>query len=501
VTVFAKNGFQDLVNKIRLGKFLVRRWVPSELQELSPPVRFRRSLEELGPTFVKLGQLLASRPDLVPEELCLELQRLHDRVEPVDFSAIRRVIEDEFDGTLEEVFPQFEEQPLASASIAQVHRAVLEGGQKVVVKVQRPGIEKIIAEDLGVLTQIAALLDRYVPEARVYNPRALVKEFGRSLELETNFIIEANNIKRFRHNFAGDETVVIPEVFSDFSGKRVLVMEALQGKPLSAADALDQPGVDALQVLRLGVRAYLKMVYTHGFFHGDLHAGNLFIFPDNRIGLIDFGVVGRLTRRTRSAIASMFLALAEEDFERMAYVYVDLAPYNEHVDVDGFAQDLAYVLGPYVGLTMKHINLGQLLMESTSLAAKHGLVLPAELMLFFKSIVAIEGVGRRISEDFDFMGESLTYSRHLIQSGVDAKKLTSDFGLFVRDMNQFLYAFPRQLRQTFRRINNPAFAVRTEEQNLQLIEGAIDRGFRRLYVLIVLIAAAFGLLWWYLGSN
>lgn len=455
------------------------------------------SLEELGPTFVKLGQVLASRPDIIPEEFCTELQRLHDRVEPVGFPAIRKVIEAQYGENLSNVFSSFDETPLAAASIAQVYKATLIDETEVVVKVQRPGIISVIKEDLGVLEQIAYLLDRYVPESRVYNPKAIVKEFGRTLELETNFIVEANNIKRFRQNFADDESIIIPKVFSEYSGEKVLVMEALKGRPLSSKDALDQEGVEPLTVLKLGVRAYLRMVYTHGFFHGDLHAGNLFILPDSRIGLIDFGVVGRLTRRTRSAIASMFLALAEEDFERMAYVYVDLAPYNEHVDVDAFAQDLAYVLGPYVGLTMKHVNLGQLLMESTSLAAKHGLVLPAELILFFKSIVAIEGVGRRISEDFDFMAESLSYSRHLIQSGVDAKKLSSDMGVFIRDMNQFMYAFPRQLRQTLRRINHPDFAVKTEERNMELIEQAIDRGFRRLHILVATIAIIALFLWWW----
>lgn len=497
MAVFAKNGFQDLINKIRLGKLLLRRWVPSELAGLSAPVRLRMSFEELGPTFVKLGQLLAARPDLIPEDFCEELEKLHDRVEPVPLALIQEVLEAHYGKRTDEVFAFFEATPLASASIAQVHRARLHSGAEVVIKIQRPGIVKVIQEDLSVLEQLAALLDRYVPESRTFNPKGVVKEFGRSLALETNFIIEANNIKRFRQNFNDDASIVIPKVYTELSGERVLVMEAVPGRPLSAKNALDQDGVDPGTILRLGVRTYLKMVYTHGFFHGDLHAGNLFILPDSKIGLIDFGVVGRLTRRTRSAIASMFLAMAEEDFERMAYVYVDMAPYNEYVDVDAFAQDLAYTLGPYVGLTMKDVNLGHLLMRSTSLAAKHGLVLPAELVLFFKSIVSIEGVGRRISDDFDFMSESIEYSKHLIQTGIDSKKLTQDVGVFVRDMNQFMYAFPRQLRQALRRVNHPDFALKTEEKNLELIESAIDRGFRRLYFLIILLFVMVFLFWWY----
>lgn len=488
MAVFARNGFQDLVNKVRLGRFILDRWIPDDLADLSAPVRLRKAFEELGPTFVKLGQLLASRPDLIPQEFCDEFKVLHDQVEPVSFSAIRKVIEDHYRKDLSEVFLSFSETPLASASIAQVHTAVLFNGIEVVVKAQRPGIQKLIEEDLQVLEQLVTLIEKYLPEAHIYNPRGILKEFGRTLELETNFIIEANNIKRFAQNFSDDPRVVIPEVYLDFSGPKVLVMEELKGRALSQKSAIQLEGADPIEILKLGVRTYLKMVYTHGFFHGDLHAGNLFVLSGNRIGLIDFGVVGRLTRKTRSAIASMFLALAEEDFERMAYVYVDMAPYNDHVDVDGFAQDLAYILGPYIGLTMKQVNIGRLLMQSSSVAAKHGIILPSELVLFFKSIVSIEGVGRTISDDFDFMAESLTYSKHLIQTGVDPKRLSHDLGLFAKDLNQFLYSFPRQVRQTVRRINHPNFTIKTEEKNLILIQESIDRGFRQLFYLILFIA-------------
>jgi ubiquinone biosynthesis protein len=280
--------------------------------------RLRMSFEELGPTFVKFGQLLATRPDLVPIEYSEEFKKLHDRVLGVEWAGIEAVLDDHFGKDWERVFLSFDKNALAAASIAQVHSAVLQSGEKVVVKVQRPAIEPVIEEDLGILYQLAELLEKYVPETSPFSPVGIVDEFARALELETNFVIEANNIRRFQENFTQEPNIKIPNVHSDLSGRRVLVLEALDGIPLSQKNALDQEGINPESVLRVGLRCYLKMVFTDGLFHGDLHAGNMFVLPNNRIGLVDFGVVGRLNRKTQSAIANMLVALAGEDYDRLA---------------------------------------------------------------------------------------------------------------------------------------------------------------------------------------
>lgn len=446
-----------------------------DVADLSVATRLRMSFEQLGPTFVKLGQLLASRPDLIPEEFIAEFRRLHDQVTTVPFTEIERVLNNHFGAEINEIFLEFDKQPLGAASIAQVYRARLKDGRPVVVKVQRPGIDNVIAEDLSILETLAQLLDRYVPEARLLNPIGVVEEFAKTLALETDFVVEANNIRRFQLNFADEPEIKIPKVYAEFTGKRVLVMEALEGIPLSHRDALDQEGIVPETVLRRGLRAYLKMVFSDGLFHGDLHAGNMFILRDNKIGLIDFGVVGRLNRKTQGAIANMFLALAEEDYDRLAYLYVDLAPYIERVDIDHFARDLRDLIAPYFGLSLKHVNVGRLLLDSTGIAARYGLVLPSELVLFFKSIVTIEGMGRVIVGDFDFMNYALEFASELVKARYDSSKLLKEITSVSREVNLLVGVLPRQMRQLFRRLNNPDWQLKVSIEELAQLNRSVEK--------------------------
>jgi ubiquinone biosynthesis protein len=475
LSVFVRNGFHQVVEKAKLGHFLLNRFTAPEMLDQPAPVRLRRSFEELGPTFVKLGQLLATRPDLVPGDFIAEFRKLHDQVPAVAFNEIEIALVNHFGRELDEVFEEFDKNPVGAASIAQVHRAKLKDGTDVVVKVQRPGIEKTISEDLNILRLLAVLLERYVPESRPFNPAVVVEEFAKSLEFETNFVVEANNIRRFQANFANDPNIQIPNVFTEYTGRRVLVMEALNGIALSHRNALDQEGIQPETVLRRGLTAYFKMVFTDGLFHGDLHAGNLFVMPDSKIGLIDFGVVGRLNRKTQTAIANMMIALAEEDYDRLAYQYVDLAPYTERVDVDHFARDLRDLIAPYFGLTLKHVNVGRLLLDSTVVASKYGLILPGELVLFFKSIVTIEGMGRIIMGDFDFMAYSLEFASDLVKSRYDSAKLLKEATYLSRDVNSLISVLPRQLRQLFRRVNNPDWEMKVSIAEVEYLRRSVQK--------------------------
>lgn len=453
----------------------------------------RMSFEELGPTFVKLGQLLATRPDLIPLEFSEEFKKLHDQVAGVPFDDIERILTAHFGAPLTEVFMDFDKVPLAAASIAQVHKARLKDGSSVVVKVQRPGVDRLIQEDLQILRVLADLADRYLPEVRPYNPRGIVEEFGRSMEFETNFVVEANNIRRFQTNFANDPDIKIPHVYSQYTGRRVLVLEALDGIPMSHSSAFQQEGLDRETILRRGLRAYMKMVYSDGLFHGDLHAGNVLLMKDGRLGLIDFGIVGRLNRKTQSAIANMFLALAEEDYDRMAYVYVDLAPFTERVDVDQFARDVRDLIAPYFGLTMKNINLGRLLMESTAVASRHGLMLPAELVVFFKSIVSLEGMGRMILRDFDFLAYSLEFAKDLVMVKVEPKRMFSDASVLARDMNSLVAFLPRQIKQVLRRLNDPDFHLQVRSHDVERLRKSVDRGAWLIFWGLIFAAIILGL--------
>jgi ubiquinone biosynthesis protein len=484
--VFAANGFQNVAERIKLGRFVLERFTNADMDKYTAAERLRMCFEELGPTFVKLGQLLATRPDLVPLDFVEEFKKLHDQVSSLPFTRIQKVLEEQFGADIQTVFLEVDAVPMAAASIAQVHRARLVTGEDVVVKVQRPGIADVIADDVNILYFLADLLQKYIPETRLYNPVGIVDEFFKSLSLETNFIVEANNIRKFQENFKTDDTVKIPNVYFDLSGPRVLVMEALAGFPLSQKSALEQEGIDREEVIRTGLRCYFKMVFRDGFFHGDLHAGNLFILPNNQIGLVDFGIVGRLNRRVRDAIANMFVALYSEDYERLAYEYVELAPYNDLIDVDVFARDLQSLLAPFFGLSMKNMNLGRLLMDSTVVAAKHHVMLPSELMLFFKSVVTVEGMGHMVIKDFDLLGQALEFASELVKAKYEPKRIRDDLLMLSRDSAGMLYNLPRQIKQFVRKINHPDFAVRMSMVELEEIKRSIETSSNILFLGLII---------------
>jgi ubiquinone biosynthesis protein len=487
VGVFARHGFHNIAERVKLGRFLLERISSSvEEERYTTAERIRMSFEELGPTFVKLGQLLATRPDLVPEDFVVEFSKLHARVSPLSFEIIETVLKEEFGQDLYKHFQSIDPEPLGSASIAQVHKAVLNDGSSVVVKVQRPGILYTINEDLNVLYFLAELLEKYIEETAAFNPVGIVDEYFKTLDLETNFIVEANNIRRFSENFKNEPSIKIPKVYFDLTTERVLTMEALEGVPLSSSRALEQPGVNPDEIIRLGLKAYLKMVFTDGLFHGDLHAGNFFIFPDNSIGLIDFGVVGRLNNKTQASIANMLYALSKEDYERMAFEYIDLAPFNEKVNVDLFAKELRDLIAPYYGLTLKNVNLGKLLLKSSGIAARHHIQVPTELMLYFKSLVGIEGLGIRIQKDFDFLQYTLQFASELIKAQYDPARIMGELTQLARESRSLIHALPRQLNFFLRKINSPGHSFKLKVDDIQDLKRSVEVSFNLLFLGVIM---------------
>lgn len=483
-----------MAEQVQLGKFLLERLSTShELENLSTAQRMRMSFEELGPTFVKLGQLLATRPDLVPEDWVTEFEKLHASVQPLTFEVIEGVLKEEFGEELYQKFSEFDPTPLGSASIAQAHKARLKDGTLVVVKVQRPGIVQLINDDLNVLYFIAELLEYYVEEVRTFNPLGVVDEYFKTLELETNFLVEANNIRRFAENFKTDPHIKIPRVYLELTTERVLTLEHLDGIPLSSPEALKQPGLSPSEVIRRGLGAYLKMVFKDGLFHGDLHAGNFFVSGNSQIGLIDFGVVGRLSRRAQNSIANMLVALATEDYERLAHEYVDMAPFDERTNVDRFARELRDVVAPYFGLTLKNVNFGKVLMSTAAVSSRNNVALPTDMMLFFKSIVSIEGLARRIIKDFDFLTYSMEFATELAKTQYDPNRLMGEMTEVLRDSKTLLAGLPRQLKQMLRKFNSPDFAVKIEINDLGKLNQTLERSGLKIYwglVIAALIIAA-----------
>jgi ubiquinone biosynthesis protein len=444
------------------------------------------AFEELGPTFVKFGQLLSTRPNLIPPDFVEEFKKFHDQVAPIPFEEVQKILEEDFGKRPEKVFAVIDPNPLAAASIAQVHSAKLVSGEDVVLKVQRPRIIETIKNDLGVLYTMAALINQYVPESRPFNPQALVDEFFKTLELETNFVVEANNIRRIAQNFKDDPVIKIPNVFGEYCTARVLVMEQLKGIRLSDHKLLQEAGINREQIVASGLKAFFKMVFRDGIFHGDLHAGNLFILPDNRIGLVDFGVVGRVSQRTKDAVANMLVALATEDYEMLTYEYIDLAPYNHQVNFDQFSREVRDLIAPYHGMTFKDVNFGKLLMDSTSIAAKHGIIMPSELMLFFKAIVTVEGMGRTIIKDFDLLSYAMEFAQEIVKSKYDPQRIVKDLTTVARDATSLLYTLPRQLKQLMRKLNSNDFAIDINISQVEDLRRSIETSGTLTYLGLVI---------------
>ncbi len=486
--MFAKNGFQDVAQRIKLNSFVSHWTTANETSHLSTAQRVRISFEELGPTFIKLGQLLAARPDLIPQDYINEFRKLQDQIPPVPFSEVEKILDEQYPQGYQKVFKEFSPKAIGSASIAQVHRATLNNGTQVVVKVQKPGVGLIIEDDIRILQLIADLVEDYIPEARIFNPVGLVSEFSRSISLETNFVVESNNIKRFQENFLEEPQVKIPNIYLDHCGPRILVMEELLGLPMSHPDAFKSENTSRDQLMRLGLRSYFKMVFGDGLFHGDLHAGNIFVLSENRIGFVDFGIVGRLSRKTQNAVAAMFMALLQEDYDRLAYEYIELAPFNQKTNRQALAQDLRSILSPFFGLNLKDVNMGKLLLESSKVAAKHHVVLPSELMLFFKSIVTIEGLGRLIQQDFDLLPFVKESAKEMLKTKVTTQELFSDVGFQMKEWASLLDALPKEAKTHLRKINQPDYKRKIEIHELDHIEKTLFQVGRLLFAGLIIAA-------------
>jgi ubiquinone biosynthesis protein len=492
LAVFGRHGFADIAVRMGLDRFLPARWstlIDTESEHPSE-MRLRIAFEQLGPTFIKLGQVLAARPDLVPESYVEELKKLQDDVRTLPFEAVKAVVERELGRPLAESFASFEEKPIAAASIAQVHGAVLSTGEQVVVKVQRPGIEQTINQDIALLEFLAKLLEKYVPESRIFGPTIIVDEFFRTLKLELDFVIEANNVVKIGENLREFTDVRVPKVYKDRSTKRVLTLERFYGVPLKNIAEAKARGHDLKRLNEIGARAFFKTVVKDGIFHGDLHGGNIFVLEGGKLGLIDFGIVGRLSRRSRQQLASMVLAIMTEDFEALCYQYAELGSAGPTVDFEGFQREVRNALSPYLGLKAKDINSGQILIEATKIATKYQIRVPGDWMIVFKALFTVEGLGRALDPEFDMMSLGRELMTDLVKDQYAPDAFAKDAMWIAKDMMALALVLPRQIRWMFRKWNADGFAFEIKSPQLEQLGETLEHNNRKLSLSIVAAGCA-----------
>jgi ubiquinone biosynthesis protein len=484
-SVMIRYGWGDLVRALGISGVLERagrvlHWhSTSEISQLDAPVRIRRALEELGPTFVKLGQLLATRVDMFPPHWIAEFEKLHSQVPAVPYDMLYPDLVAAIKGEPGEVFAEFNPQPLAAASIAQVHRATLKDGMPVVVKIRRPGIEGVIRADLRILEHVAKLLESEVPDSRRYDPVHIVSQFRRSLMRELDLVREARNIDQFARHFAGDPLVKIPRVYWEFTNERVNVQEEIVGLAGVAPDKLRASGLDPKLLATRGADAVLRMVLEHGFFHADPHPGNMLFLPDNRIGIIDFGMVGMLTHLRRNQIVDMLHALTLRDEQAMLQVLLDWS--GESVsDEDRLAYDVTELMQNYDDLQLKDVKIGALLNDITALMRDNNLVLPADLTLLFKTLITLEGLGQQLDPEFHMIDHVTPFVERIIQQRYTPKSLLARGRKSVRETLDVLADVPRDVRHLLRDMRRGRVKIDLDLKRLDHFGHQLDSASNRL---------------------
>lgn len=486
VGVLLKYGFRPLIDRLRLMRLLS---IPARItgrrkvrvhESLTEAVRLRLVLEELGPTFIKVGQLLSTRPDILPDEYLTELLKLQDSIPPVPFSEALLVLEAELGKPWKEFFRSIEKEPLAAASIAQVHRAVTIDGRDVVIKIQRPGVEETIATDISILKYMAGLLVSRVPESRPYDPVGLMDELAAIIAKELNFNLEASFTERFRENFADDPRVVVPAVYWQLSARRVLTMDCIRGVKVDRVEELQARAIDREKIASLLIEVFFRQVFELGLFHGDLHPGNIFVLDDEKIALVDFGIVSRIDETMRRDLAEIIISLLREDYEAVVKVYLRMGILPEDIDKARFKREYADTLINYLGRPAKSVRFGELLLDHLRMAASFHVRLPGEFILFDKCLIELEGLVRLLAPSLNIVDESRPYAMKLLKKRLAPRLVMEDSLTTLSEYNKLARDFPARANSILDELAEGRLRIEFLHKGLDEFMSEMDRSSNRL---------------------
>ncbi|MBD3184463.1 hypothetical protein GF312_19425 [Candidatus Poribacteria bacterium] len=488
LNVLVKNGFGGLLEALKLKRSYRRKRQPKDQVPSPRAKRLRLVLEELGPTFIKMGQMLSTRPDIVPADIYDELQKLQDQVPPVEVSEIISEIESELKTTMDSIFEEFDQNPLAAASIGQVHKAVLKDGRKVAVKVQRPEIWKMVEEDIEILKTLAELAERHIPEAKFYSPVSVVKEFAKSIRQEMDYTLEARNMERFAKNFVGDESVHIPKVYWEFSTRHILTMELIKGTKVSHVEELKRLGINTKDVARRGAKAYLKQILIHRFFHGDPHPGNLIVMQNGTIGFLDFGIVGRLSPEIVTHLNNMLIAIVREDSYRTTEELIKLSVVDEDVEMEELRFDLAELVDKYYDVSLNQFQMGDMMRELMEISARYRIKINRQLNLLGKVLAGVEGIGRQLDPDFNLLPIIEPFAKRLIAQKMSPKEILDKTSQMAKDYADFISALPRDLKVALEKAKNGKLRIEFKHIGLENFTPELERSTSRLAFAMIIAA-------------
>ncbi|HOJ51972.1 MAG TPA: AarF/UbiB family protein [Syntrophales bacterium] len=484
--VLIKYGFGDIVSRLKLGgylalglKLLTIKRTPL-LKPLSRHERIRLACEELGPTFIKLGQILSTRPDLIPLELARELTRLQDTAAPFPGDDAKRIVEEDL-GPPDSIFSSFEEIPIAAASIAQVHRARLVTGEEVAVKIQRPGIRKIIEEDISILYELAQLLERHIEEVAFFRPTQIIDEFARTIREELTFTIEAAHAERFRLMFEGRQDVYTPRIFRQLSTERLLTMEYVEGIKISEVEALKRGGYNRKLIADRGAEIILAQVFTHGFFHADPHPGNILVLKDHVICFLDFGMMGFLTEADKDVFMDALIAYTHRDSSTITQALLKMVDYEEGLDERRLERDLLSFMNIHLYKPLKLMRMADILRDVLNITYRHRLRLRPNYFFVLKALSQLESIGLDLDPDFDLFSRIQPYVEKLAQG-----KLRGRIGREITDAFFLLKSLPADLKEVIGLLNKGKLHFTIAQKGLEQTVQELNRATNRLVMALIL---------------
>lgn len=480
LNVLSRHGFSELIVKSGLDKVIPGFVLPARVSELKMEElssdewwqlfgeQLRTSFEELGPSFIKLGQLMASREDLLEPALIKELKKLQNKVKGIPFDVAKQVIEANLGKKLSEVFLSIDEKPIGTASIGVVYKAQLHNGQKVVVKVRRPNIAKLIQTDFEILLFIVQKLEKVSSEIKFLGMSKMISDFSKSTQNELNFMVEAQNCERLKKNLKvidKDGFLVVPSVFKEFSSKEVLVLEFLDGKPFNEFSSMEDIGEDVVKKLEKSIQLFVHTLLADGFFHADLHGGNFLVLTDRRIGIIDFGLMGNLSKKNRANLIAILYALITYNFDNLVHEFLDVAEYSKVPDHEELIRDVKDSIGPYIGLSVQETNMTELVRHLIQTLSKHELYLPREWFIIFRALMTIDGTGKSIGMDLNIFQVLEKDLPILVKELLSQKNAQEELMWVAKDVISSLRIVPKHIKWFLKETskNNYAFDLRVKD--------------------------------------
>ncbi len=499
IAIILKYGFENIIDAMKIDRYIesglqLIHFVNKheKVEKLSKNQRIRMMLEELGPTFIKMGQVLSSRPDLIPVDLLNELEKLQDHVKPFGFEHVKIIIASEFGQPHNKIFDSIEETPFASASIGQVHRAQTHNQDQIAVKIQRPGIRKTIETDLEIMHHLASIMENNIEEVALFKPVKIVEEFAKTLEKELDYSIEASNMKQMAQQFKHDKTIQIPNVYDAESSERVLSMEYIRGIKADDVDAIESAGLDKKLITRRGADFIMKQVFEHGFFHADPHPGNIFVMEKNRICPVDFGMTGFVDQTTREVFVDLIHSIATNNFKRTSTLLCELAEYEIQPDLTRLEKDVSQFVSMHLSKTLKDIKTAKMVNRFLELCATHKLRIPPDFFLMIKAFISIEGVAKKLDPDFDMISHAVPYVTAAKYRKFKASRITEELMGVARESYKLLRIFPTDAVEIMRLVKSGKLSFNINIKGLDKMLNTQDQTSNRISFSIIIAALILG---------